>query len=268
MKYIKSKNAKVPKLGFGTWQIKGRECREAVENALNLGYRHIDTAQIYQNEEQVGSAIRDSDVDRDDIWLTTKIWRTNLDPETIVNSFHESLERLQTDYVDLLLIHWPNEEYSTKDALETMEGLKDKGYINHIGVSNFTVEQLRKAAEATDILTNQVEFHPYFYQEDLLEECRKNNVFLTAYSPLARGDVIGDSVLKSIGDKYGKSEAQIVLRWMMQKEDVCAIPKASTFEHQEANIDIFDFSLSQDEIEKIEGLDKGKRKLDPEFGPW
>ena len=268
MKLVKMEDAEVPKIGLGTWQIKGTDCRKAVENALEMGYRHIDTAQIYGNEEHVGTGIANSSVDREDIWLTTKIWRTNFHPEAVISSFHESLEKLQTEYVDLLLIHWPSEEIDFKDTLEAMKQLKDKDKVRHIGVSNFTPEQLEEAQKHADILTNQVEYHPFLAQDELLEKCRKTDTMLTAYSPLARGDVIGNETLQKIGEKYDKSETQVALRWLVQQENICAIPKSSTREHQKSNIDVFDFDLDENEIKEINGLARNDRKVDPDFGPW
>lgn len=268
MKYVKLKGAEVPEIGLGTWQITGDACRKAVEDALELGYRHIDTAQIYGNEEHVGTGIANSNVDRNDVWLTTKIWRTNFHPEDVISSFHESLEKLQTNYVDLLLIHWPSKKIDFKNTLEAMKQLKQEGKVKHIGVSNFTPEQLEEAQKHADILTNQVEYHPFLTQEDLLEKCRETDTMLTAYSPLARGDVIGNETLQKIGEKYSKSEAQVALRWLVQQENVCAIPKSSTFEHQKSNIEVFDFKLNKNEIREINGLARNDRKVDPDFGHW
>jgi len=245
------------------------ECREAVKNALELGYRHIDTAQIYGNEQDVGTAITNSDVDREDIWLTTKIWRSNFGHDDVIKSFEQSLNRLRTDHVDLLLIHWPSEK-AFDETLEAMEKLIDSGRVRNIGVSNFTTDQIERALRISSepLLTDQIEYHPYLSQEEILEKCREGDMMLTAYSPLARGEIIGDEILREIGEKYGKSEVQIALRWLIQQGDVSAIPKASTREHQSSNLDIFDFELDDQEIRKIGELaSKGKRKIDPDFAP-
>lgn len=269
IEYVNVKGEKVPALGLGTWQIEGKRCEKAVKNALNIGYRHIDTAQAYGNEQQVGNAINTSDVYREDIWLTTKIWRSNFHREDVKNSFEESLNKLQTDYVDLLLIHWPHREIPFKETLSAMTDLVEAGKVKNIGVSNFTVSQLREASNVseTSLLTNQVEYHPFLSQKEVLEECKSRGMMLTAYSPLARGNVLDSLPLKKLGNKYGKSSAQIALRWLVQQENVSAIPKASTLQHQKENFDIFDFELKSTEMAEINELSRGERKVDPGFAP-
>jgi len=269
MEYVNINSEEVPALGFGTWQIEGEKCTESVENALEIGYRHIDTAQAYGNEEYVGKGIKNSDVDREDIWLTTKVWRDNLNRESLKESVEESLEKLQTEYVDLLLIHWPFEEMDLEAVLEELNELVEEGKARNIGISNFNTEQIDEAAELSDkpIFTNQVEYHPFLSQEDVLEKCRKEGMMLTAYSPLARGDVLENETLQGIGEKYGKSEAQVALRWLIQQDDVVGIPKASSPEHQEANFEIFDFELEEEEMEEISELARDDRKVDPDFAP-
>ena len=260
----------IPRIGLGTWQLKGQTCVNAVEYALNSGYRHIDTAQIYGNEEQVGKGIQASNIGRDEFWLTTKLWRDNLEKDGLKASMRESLRKLGTDYVDLLLIHWPFPELDLEEAIPVMEELVEEGLTRFIGVSNFTPRQYRRAQEIASekILTNQVEYHPFLSQEDNLEAVRGNEAFLTAYSPLARGDVIGNEKLMEIGDRYGKTPVQVALRWHLQQEDVVAVPKASSREHIDQNLDVFDFELSQREMETVSGLAENDRKVDPSFAPW
>ncbi|MFB6292510.1 MAG: aldo/keto reductase [Candidatus Nanohaloarchaea archaeon] len=269
MEHVNVQGERVPSLGLGTWQMSGSECRRAVENALEIGYRHIDTAQAYGNEAQVGAAISDSDIAREDIWLTTKIWRTNFHHDDVISSFQESLEKLQTDYVDLLLIHWPHESVPFRETLDAMAELVEEGSVRNIGISNFTASQIQEALDASrqKILTDQVEYHPFLSQDAALQKCREKDMMLTAYSPLARGDVMGNETLKEIGRSYGKTEAQVALRWLVQQENVAAIPKASSPEHQEDNFDIFDFELSGSEMEKVSGLARNDRKVDPGFAP-
>jgi len=269
MERLEIQGESIPKLGLGTWQIEGERCEKAVKQALELGYRHIDTAQAYGNEKNVGAAIEKSEVDRDDIWLTTKIWRSNFKQKDVKKSFKESLEDLKTDYVDLLLIHWPHKTIPFEETLSAMSDLVDEDKVKRIGVSNFTVSQLREAVELCDkeIFTNQVEYHPFLSQEKLLEECIEKDIVLTAYSPLARGTVLDSRPLKRIGDKYGKSPAQIALRWLIQKDNVTAIPKSSSLRHQKQNIDIFDFELNSAEMSEIDGLNRSERKVDPSFAP-
>jgi len=234
-----------------------------------MGYRHVDTAQAYGNEEGVGTGIQNAEVSREDIWLTTKVWRDNLNKENLKDSVEESLEKLKTDYVDLLLIHWPFREMDLEAVLEEMNELVEEGKARNIGISNFTSEQIREAQELSDhdLLTNQVEYHPFLNQDEVLEKCREHDMMLTAYSPLARGDVLGNEVLQEIGEKYGKSEVQVALRWLIQQKKVCAIPKATSVEHQEANLNIFDFELSTEEMAQISDLARNDRKVDPGFGP-
>jgi len=268
MEYVELQDEKIPAIGLGTWQLT-ENCAESVENALEMGYIHVDTAQAYSNEAEVGEGIQNAEIDRDDIWLTTKVWRDNLNKENLKQSVEESLGKLKTDYVDLLLIHWPFAEMDLEAVLEEMDELVEEGKARNIGISNFTAEQTRRAQELSNhnLLTNQIEYHPFLNQDEVIEECTTQNMMLTAYSPLARGGVIGDELLQGIGDKYEKSEVQVALRWLIQQEDICAIPKATSVDHQEANLDIFDFELSNEEIEEISDLAKDSRKVDPDFGP-
>lgn len=267
MKYVDVDGEQVPKLGLGTWQIEGDKARESVRDALEIGYRHIDTAQAYQNEKQVGEGIEESSVDRDDIFLTTKVWKDNARANDVRSSTEESLRKLGTDYVDLLLLHWPVDDVPVSETLNAMAELKNEGKVRHIGVSNFTPTQLAEARSVQPVVTNQVEYHPYLDQSDVLAEVRKNDMFLTAYSPLARGRVIQDEVLDSIGQQYGKSGAQVSIRWMLQQDDVVVIPKAASTGHRKANFDVFDFELTDDEMERISDLARGERLIDPSFAP-
>lgn len=250
----------VPILGFGTWQLEGEACRSAVTTALEVGYRHIDTAQMYGNESAVGDAIEASHVDRDDVFLVTKVRRRNLAPDDLRRTVEESLERLGTD-IDLLLIHSPSDTVPIEDSIEVMNRFQDEGDVKHIGVSNFSVSEMRDAMDAsrTPILTNQVEYNPFQIPADIHEFCVENDRLLTAYSPLAEQAVLGTETLQRIGDEYGKNEAQIALRWLIQQENVAAIPKAASEEHQRENFDIFDFELTDDEMELIAGLESEER---------
>lgn len=258
METVTVQGIEVPALGFGTWPLKGTECRLAVENALALGYRHLDTAQMYNNEAAVGDAIENSAVDRDDVFLVTKVLRKNLAYDDVLTSVKASLERLGTE-IDLLLIHAPSRTVPIEESIEAMNQLQDTGDVRHIGVSNFSVTQLQEAIDAseTPILTNQVEYHPFESQDDILEFCIDNDIMLTAYSPVAEGRVTGNQVLKEIGEKYGKTPAQVALRWLIQHESVSAIPRAASREHREENIDIFDFELTAEDMARIFDLQGG-----------
>ncbi len=267
MEYFSRDGIQVPKLGFGTWQITGRDCFEAVRDALELGYRHIDTAQMYGNEAEVGQAIADSGVARDEIFLTTKVLPENLDHASCLRSTKESLDTLGTSYVDLLLIHWPNESLPLEEPLTAMRQLQEEGSVRHIGVSNFPPSFLENAAAKADLLCNQIEYHPFLGQNHVLEAARRHSMMVTAYSPLARGEVANDDVLARIASDHDTTPAQVTLRWLIQQDSVAAIPKATSPQHRRENLDIFDFELSDDEMQQIFALDRGQRLIDPGFAP-
>lgn len=259
----------MPVLGLGTFQSRGEDCRRAVRAALDIGYRHIDTARMYENEEQVGKGIRDSEVPRDQIFLTTKLQVGRLDPVGVRESCENSLRALETDYVDLLLIHWPDESVPLADTLGAMSKLKHEGNIRHIGVSNFTVEWLNKALAATDepVFCNQIEYHPYIKQYPPVNACHDHGIAIVAYSPLARGEVLKDERLSEIGRKHGKSSAQVALRWLVQQGDVIAIPKGTGETHIRENIEIFDFELDDEDIASIADGNCNKRLINPDWAP-
>ena len=270
MIYKTIQEEKVPALGMGTWQIDGQECAESVEQALEIGYRHIDTAQIYGNEEEVGRGIQNSGVDRSDIFLTTKVARGSLDAASVRSTTEESLRKLGTDHVDLLLQHWPhpNDEVPLEETLDALRALQEEGKTQYIGVSNFTPSLLQRALDYAKFFCLQVEYHPLLDQRELLEMAQEHDLLLTAYSPLARGKVFENDVLQEIGDAHGKSPGQVSLRWLVQQDNVAAIPKASSQEHRRSNFDVFDFELSEEEMERISGLGSAEgRVLNPDFGP-
>lgn len=252
MEHLNVDGVDIPALGFGTWPMKGDACRTAVEHALDTGYRHIDTAQMYNNEEAVGQAIAESDVPREDIFLVTKILRRNLAHDDVLRSVERSAQRVGTA-IDLLLIHAPSRTVPIDESISAMNELQERGLVEHIGVSNFSVEQLRQASATSKkpILTNQVAYHPFKEQSEILECCIENGVVLTAYSPLGKGRVTGNEVLETIGAQHGKTAAQVALRWLLQQEMVAAIPKASNPTHIEENFDVFDFELTDEEMERI-----------------
>lgn len=267
MDTVNVQSTAVPALGFGTWELEGDDCLRGVRHALEVGYRHIDTAQVYGNEEQVGEAMQASGVARGDIFLTTKIWNSRLDPVKVRSSSEYSLRNLRTDYVDLLLIHWPARMDILPATLEAMMELRAEGKVRHVGISNFTAAQMQIAMEHAPIFTNQVEHHPYLGQQTLRALCVDAGVMLTAYSPLARGRVPSDPVLAEIGTAHGKSATQVALRWLIQQPNVSAVPKSASEKHIESNFDIFDFVLSDDEVARIDALDSGERIVEPEWSP-
>ena len=269
MMEIETKGVRMPALGFGTWNLRGEDCRHMIGEALELGYRHLDTAQAYENEAAVGQGLADSGLARADVWITTKLWMDSLDPQAVPRALAKSLERLRTDYVDLLLIHWPSEEVPHLETLAAMAEQRDAGRIRHLGVSNFTVEQIVEVtAGGLDPLTNQVEYHPFLSQDDLRAALDERDMILTAYAPLARGRVAADPTIAGIAQAHGKTPEQVTLRWLLQQRNVAAIPKAGSRKHAAANIAIFDFALDEAEMSAITALGRSRQRLiDPSWAP-
>lgn len=256
MQTVISHGAKIPVLGFGTWPMRGDECRNAVAEGLRAGYRHIDTAQGYANETEVGEAIRASGIPRDDIFITTKIRTDWQSRDRLQASVEESLAKLGVDVVDLVLIHWPYPPVPVEEAIPELCAAKRRGLTRHIGVSNFTIALLDRAIAVTSepLVTNQVEYHPFLDQRKIVAATLKDGLAVTAYCPLARGRVIGDPLLESIARAHGKTVGQVALRWLIQKPNTIAIPKAAHPERIRENIDIFDFNLSPAEMVAIDDL--------------
>ncbi|HJL18558.1 MAG TPA: aldo/keto reductase [Sandaracinaceae bacterium LLY-WYZ-13_1] len=267
MEYVDVGGARIPKIGLGTWQLTGEACRDVVEKAIAAGYRHIDTAQMYENEAKVGAAIAASGVDRDALWVTTKLGLDQVSADAVGRSTHDSLRRLGLDYVDLLLIHWPSEEVPLRETLGAMQRLQETGEVRHLGVSNFTPSLLEEARELAPIVCNQVEYHPFLSQDALRTLCDRHELMLTAYSPLARGEVAKNETLRAIGERHGKSAVQVGLRWLTQQKNVAAIPKTSDPDHLKANLEIFDFELDADDANRIAKLARGERLIDPSWAP-
>jgi len=260
----------VPRLGFGTWQLTGDACRQAVRDALEIGYRHIDTAQIYRNEAEVGLGISDSGLPRSQFFLTTKVWYEQARAEQVMESSRESLRKLGVDEVDLLLFHWPNPDVPMAETLGGLSECVSRGYARHIGISNHTAEQVRAAVETCrePLFTNQVEYHPFLSQQPLLPVLKEAGMALTAYSPLAQGAVFNDPTLRGIGERHGKNPGQVALRWLLQQDGVLAIPKATGRDHIESNFQVRDFLLSDEEMETIHALARPDgRMIDPEWAP-
>jgi 2,5-diketo-D-gluconate reductase B len=260
----------MPMFGLGTWQNEDHDqCAESVRTALDMGYRHIDTAQGYGNEEAVGEGIEQAEVAREDMFLATKVWIENLNYDDVVHSTTESLDRLDTAAVDLLYIHWPAGEYDPEDTLPALEELKDRGAIDRIGVSNFEPEHLDEARDVLDepIFANQVECHPLLPQEELREYCDDHDIELVAYSPLARGEVFEVDELNEIADKHDASEAQVSLAWLREK-GVTTIPKATSDDHIEGNWASLGVELDDEDIATIDDIDRRERQVNPDFAPW
>jgi len=257
----------VPALGFGTWLMEGEDAAEGVRDALEVGYRQIDTARAYWNEREVGRGIADSGVPRDEIFLTTKVPHDEATAGEVERAAEESLERLAVDQLDLLLLHWPNPDVPLEETLTAMNAIREDGRTRHIGVSNFPPGLLEQALELAPVFCNQVEYHPFLDQSRLLEVARANDVLVTAYSPLAHGRVPEDETLARIGRNHGKSAGQVALRWLLDQPGVSPIPKASSHERRAENFDVLDFALTDDERAEIDALPKNVRTANPAWAP-
>ena len=255
MQTMEAGGAGIPLIGLGTWDLRGKSCARMVEAALGLGYRHIDTAAMYGNEAEVGEGLRASGVKRDEIFVTTKVWSSNLRARDFERSAHDSLKNLKLDSVDLLLIHWPNSSVPLKETIGALCKMKRDGVARHVGVSNFNPALIEEAKGlATEpLVNNQIELHPYFEQSKTIAASRKAGLSITAYSPIARGRVKSDAVLSRIGTAHGKTAAQVCLRYLVQ-QDIIVIPKTSRTERLKENAAIFDFALTAAEMKDIAAL--------------
>ena len=269
MESMKTQGIAMPKLGLGTFRLQGDACRTAVESALALGYRHIDTAEMYGNEEAIGAAIAAARVPRGELHVTTKVWVENLTPAAIRKAFDASLKKLRLDHVDLYLVHWPSRSMKLPAVLETMMKLQEEGRTRAIGVANFTTALLKQAVEEVKapIACNQVEYHVMLDQAKLLKYLAAHNIPLVAYCPLAQGRVASEEVLAKIGRKHNASAAQVALKWLLDQDGVAAIPKASRAESQKANLDALKLTLDDDDRKAIAALPKDRRCVNPGFGP-
>ena len=269
MKYVHANGADIPALGLGTWQLRGADAQRITERALAAGYRHLDTAQMYGNEREIGKAIARASLDREALFLTTKVWWENLPGSKFSRSVEASLTHLGVDYVDLLLIHWPHPELPLEEYLEALVRVQEQGGARHIGISNFIPEQVERAvATGARLVTNQVEYHPLLDQSAVRQAGRRHGLSLTAYAPLAQGQALQIDVITRIARRHARTPAQVTLRWLVQQDDVIAIPKTSTPERLPENLDIFDFRLSNAEMDQISALTRrGKRLVNPAFAP-
>jgi 2,5-diketo-D-gluconate reductase B len=264
---IEVRGVRVPAVGFGTWLVTGQDATEGVRDALEIGYRQIDTARAYENEREVGRGIAESGVPRNEIFLTTKVPHDDASADNVERDAEQSLERLGVDQLDLLLLHWPNQDVPVEETLNAMERVRADGRTRNIGVSNFPAGLLEQALQIAPVFCDQVEYHPFLDQSRLLEVARANDVLITAYSPLAHGKVPEDETLTRIGDRYGKSAGQVAMRWLLDQPGVSPIPKASSHERREENFDVFDFSLSDEDRAEIAELPKDVRTANPPWAP-
>lgn len=256
MKTITAHGAAIPALGFGTFRMEAPDVLRMVPAVLKLGFRHVDTAQIYRNEAAVGEAIAGSGVARAEIFLTTKVWIDNFSPDRFMASVEESLAKLKTDHVDLLLLHWPNGSVPLADQIGALNAVREAGKTRHIGVSNYNIALLTqaRALSAAPLVTNQVEYHPYLDQSRLMAAMREAGIALTAYYAMADGKVFADPLLADIAARHHRSIAQIVLRWLVQQEGVVALSKTVSEDRARDNAAIFDFALGEAEMAAIHGL--------------
>jgi 2,5-diketo-D-gluconate reductase B len=255
MQTVEAKGAKIPAVGLGTWQLNGAAGTRITEQALRLGYRHLDCALIYGNEKEIGEGLRASGVNRADVFITTKVPHTELAPSALERAVKQSLANLRVSDVNLLLVHWPNPQVPLAETMGAMSKMKKEGYARHIGVSNFTVELIEQAVKLSPepIVTNQIEWHPYLDETKVKAACARHGIAVTAYCPIARGRTGGDETLASIGKRHGKSAAQVSLRWLVQQGAV-VIPRTSKVERLSENMAIFDFALTDAEMAEVGAL--------------
>jgi 2,5-diketo-D-gluconate reductase B len=259
----------LPAIGLGTWPMTGSECTQAVRQALDVGYRHIDTATAYENEAAVGQALRDSDVPREQIHLTTKVWWDRLEPNAMRQSLEDSLRALGTEQVDLFHIHWPGTDWDLARSIDTLVALRDEGKARHIGVANFPLGLLRQVVETlgAPLSAIQVEYHVLLSQQPLLDFARSHDLLLTAYTPLARGQAAAQPVIQAIARKHGVLPSQVALKWLLDQDGVAAIPKASSRDNQLANLAALTVQLDDEDRAAIAGLPKDQRVVSPPFAP-
>ncbi len=264
MEYLTLKNnAQIPQLGLGTFKLQGQSGVRAVASALEIGYRHLDTAAMYGNHKEVGQALQNSGINRSDVWITSKVWRDSLQYDAVLRECDRALAELGTDYLDLYLIHWPNEDVPLADTLRAFGQLLNSGKIRNAGVANFTIARLKRALAVAEfpLVMNQVEYHPYLNQNRLYTFCQENKITLTAYCPIARGDVIDDPIFQNIAKVHSKTPTQVTLRWLLQK-GLVAIPKSGNPDRQRENFEVFGWKLSEDEMTQINTIQKQYRLLD------
>ncbi|QDJ08457.1 2,5-diketo-D-gluconic acid reductase [Roseomonas mucosa] len=269
MELLTQHGLRMPRLGFGTWPMTGAECEAAVRQALELGYRHIDTAERYENEDAVGAGLAASGLARGDVHLTTKVWWDHLSPQAMHEAMARSLEKLRTDHVDLYLIHWPAKDWDLPRTIEALVRLKEEGKARQIGVANFPRPLLRQVVEElkAPIACLQVEYHVTLGQAKLLDYTRRHDIALTAYSPLARNKVAEIPGIQAIARKHGATPAQVALKWLLDQDGVSAVPKAASRANQQANLDSLKLQLDDEDRAAIARLPKDQRMVSPDFAP-
>lgn len=258
----------MPALGLGTWQITGEACRRAVITAIELGYRHIDTASTYGNQIHIGQAVKECGIPREEIFITSKIDHSMLARRDVFADMNKIIDELKTDYIDLLLIHWPNKSVPISETLLAMNDIKKGGQIKALGVSNFTVSHIEEALDSgIGITNNQIEFHPSLNQEELLDYCQARGISVTAYSPLARTQDLELEVIQELAQKHNRSAPQVILNWLMQK-GIAAIPASKDLDHQKENLKTLEWRLEQEDINKIDSIPQQERVVNPGFAEF
>jgi len=259
MDYLTIRGERIPKIGFGTWRLSGPECYRAVLSALQLGYRHLDTAEMYANEAEVARAIADSRVSRQELFITTKVWHSRLRHDQLLQACNGSLRALLVEAIDLYLVHWPDSSTPIAETMGALNDLVRAGKVRHIGVSNFSVDEFAaaQAASSVPLFTDQVPMHVLNPQRRLLDFCIEHDIMLTAYRPLDKGQLGEHPQLRAIGARHGKSAAQVALRWLIQHPQVVAIPKSADPKRQRQNLEIFDFELTAEEMAELDRLAEG-----------
>jgi 2,5-diketo-D-gluconate reductase B len=269
MEHLQTQGISLPRLGLGTFRMQGDVCRAAVESALALGYRHIDTAEMYGNEDSIGAAIANARVARKDLHVTTKVWNENLAPDAMRRAFDTSLKKLRLDQVDLYLVHWPAPEMNLPSMFETLMKLKQEERTRAIGVANFNIALLKTVLEEikAPLACNQVEYHVMLDQTPLRKYMAAKSLPLVAYCPLAQGRAASNETLAAIGRKHGATAAQVALKWLLDQDSVVAIPKATRSESQKSNLDALNVGLDDEDFKAIAGLPKDQRFVKPGFSP-
>ncbi len=269
MKNIEVRGISIPQLGFGTFRMPGAICQPVVESALSVGYRHIDTAAMYENESGVGAALASSNLSRGELFLTTKVWHDQLGADALRRAFDASLSKLKLDYVDMYMIHWPGKGMNMAETMESLIALKQEGLARSIGVCNFNMPMLKEAISVigAPIAAVQVEYHPFLTQTEVYGFLRSHNIVLTAFAPLAQGRAAEDETLKRIGLKHGVSAAQVAIAWLIEQDGVIAIPKAQRVESQRANLAALEVKLDDVDRKHIDSLPKNLRYVQPPFAP-
>ena len=263
-----NEEVKIPLLGFGTYQLEGKECYQAVRAALEIGYCHIDAAEDYKNQEFVGRAIKDSGIPRENLFLTSKVWWTNLKKRDVFEACYKTLEDLGVNYLDLYLVHWPNREIPFEETFSAMRELKERGLIKGIGVSNFTVHHLEDALKTkAEIVNNQVEFHPSFNQKEVKQFCDEKGILITAYCPLGQGRDLKLEIVKRIAEKYQRSPAQVILNWLRMK-NIVAIPRSTKLDHIRDNFQSLTWKMEPEDVQLIDQAKQEEKIIQRWFGDF